>query len=285
NQPPPALDDDWNEAVCKGNNLVFAMFHTDTVAQLPNLGSTTAASAFQSYGDLTKWYYKLHGHSSYQADFDNTWGLAKALRELGVSDKSTDGIGGDIEVVNIVHGDEESKKNGEDVPFDEQEYTVNGKKYRATGAHLLMGMNTKNGVIITMEAYAARYAAATRHPPIPFSVLPALKHISDLQYLVWEAMANEKRHAVNGIHYILLAAISNIETLRLIHRALTNVGKTLQPWPGLVFGTGQNRPEGNAILASPHGLAVAFFLLQHRATLGYMYVDNVRVFAADTDQQ
>lgn len=65
----------------------------------------------------------------------------------------------------------------------------------------------------------------------------------------------------------------NMDTKQLLVTALND--KKMEVWPGVSFTT--DTPEGKALLASPIGRTIAFFLMQHKAELDFKIVSKVTV--------
>jgi hypothetical protein len=69
--------------------------------------------------------------------------------------------------------------------------------------------------------------------------------------------------------------VVNTETVRLLAVANRNTGQRLQQWPGTVFYTNAN--EGKALVGSPIGATIAYFLMQHKAELRRKHITKVTV--------
>lgn len=72
------------------------------------------------------------------------YGIDHVLREMGSSD-TLFANGGDIRLVSFAHGTSRQDDNGEWKPIGEQNYEVNGKSYRYTGAWYHFALDEVNG--------------------------------------------------------------------------------------------------------------------------------------------
>ncbi|KAF2876222.1 hypothetical protein BDV95DRAFT_560268 [Massariosphaeria phaeospora] len=214
---------------------------------------------FDYPGDLKKWGY---GSLEYDDYYDFKWSIPikKALENIGVSAKKKD-EGGPNRAWNWEH---------------ESEVTIDGKKYLPTGATFLNIFNPEDGVIIAWGNYGPAYRAKKKDPPI--ELLPKLQKWSDVAFLQWYATSG-KGDSTKNINYILQTPIENEESVSLIERALANTKKELKTWPGVEFDAESD--EGKAILGSPNGSGIGFFLTQHKKWLGNKMVVKLTVFQDD----
>lgn len=65
----------------------------------------------------------------------------------------------------------------------------------------------------------------------------------------------------------------------MIDQALANTGTSLSHYPGTVFS--MTSDAGKAIMGTPNGGGVAWFLVDHKNQLGVKEVESVRVFKTD----
>jgi hypothetical protein len=65
---------------------------------------------------------------------------------------------------------------------------------------------------------------------------------------------------------------------------LQKLGKNVEDWPGHIFDI-ENDMDAKAILASGHGKAICWFLIQHKKQLGVNDVESVRVWKEGDDMQ
>jgi hypothetical protein len=110
--------------------------------------------------------------------------------------------------------------------------------------------------------------------------LPHIRSFSDITWAFWNRAAAGK---IQNIKYFFVTTIINTETNRHIRKAL----KTLTPpkteadlWPGTDFD--METDAGKALLGSPVGRWVGYFLMQHQRQLdGNKFISKVRLFKSD----
>lgn len=82
---------------------------------------------------------------------------------------------------------------------------------------------------------------------------------------------------VSYLKYMMSVNIVNDETRAIIAHALAIYGIDIIPgWPGVIFTRGE--PEFLAILASPNGVGMTWFLSQHKQELGHKLLGQVTVY-------
>jgi hypothetical protein len=110
--------------------------------------------------------------------------------------------------------------------------------------------------------------------------LPHIRSFSDITWAFWNRAAAGN---IQNIKYFFVTTIINTETNRHIRKAL----KTLTPpkteadlWPGTDFD--METDAGKALLGSPVGRWVGYFLMQHQRQLdGNKFISKVRLFKSD----
>ncbi|KAK4954054.1 hypothetical protein LTR28_006346 [Elasticomyces elasticus] len=138
----------------------------------------------------------------------------------------------------------------------------------------------RSGFLDASFVYGPAHKGSEQVPPV--TRLPELKALSDVMFLQWQALCDKSRVSPKTLKYFLSSSIVNDATNRIIEEALRRVGQSYPPtkWPGNTFLT--TGDEGKAILATPNGRAIAWFLAQHKTQLGNKSVKQVTVFRDDT---
>jgi hypothetical protein len=259
--PRPADDTLWNQCRIKGCNLLEGMVRPDHEAgQLLTPPRDSAQSPFKDFPDeVIDWgyqYYDVEEQGSEHAKLDDYWGIADALRGLGVSDK-TKGKGGNNELVFYTHWDPNASDQNGRIPLREQEYEVEGKDgskvmYPYTGAYFLLSLNAKDGVIMTMNRKSPKNAAADYGLNIPSDKFPGLSASSDVAWGMWTLVTQQNSASVKNIKYFLCLSITNPSTLKVVARAMN--GAILGPWPGKRFWLADE--DGKALMGK---FALALF--------------------------
>ncbi|RAL15381.1 uncharacterized protein BO97DRAFT_460918 [Aspergillus homomorphus CBS 101889] len=123
--------------------------------------------------------------------------------------------------------------------------------------------NTKHGIIIADNLVSPESISKTTH----ISPLIPLRHWSDVTFLVWKRLTAQAGVAVNSIRHIFHSTISNSDTRDIIKQVLARTGRPLGVWDRPVTFA-MDSEEGRAILGTPNGSTVGFFLAQHKEELG-----------------
>jgi hypothetical protein len=286
--PPPADDSVWNRAVCKGRNLLAAIRETDQEAagryQPPPPGMTVQSpfknypQAFIDWGwsqyDAVNTIDEKYGYMDWHG-----WGIADALKGLGVSDKVVDDDDGRMLVAWMHHGPAWDGGHFQDVKG--KPYTHDGKQYKFTDAHFVYAINSEEGAILALDLKGPATVVDW-----PKSELPGLHSGSDIMYGVWKSML--EGHAADSLRYYGVVGITNVDTKGIIVRAVEDMDTEhyIQEWPGELInaGTGDNVDERFlALLGSPTGMALGYMLVQHKADMGKLRVIAVRVFLCNSE--
>ena len=114
---------------------------------------------------------------------------------------------------------------------------------------------------------------------LPF---PWLEKLSDVAFLVFQQLMKETNQPTDRLKGFLRSGVVNTETLFVTTNALRLKPNALHPaWPGRDFG-----PQSDgfaALLASPNGRGVAWFLAQHKVQLGHKTISNIRVWGEEDE--
>jgi hypothetical protein len=108
---------------------------------------------------------------------------------------------------------------------------------------------------------------------------PDLYKLSDVYFLEWQKQAGSSRR-IKHLKYFLRFHIVNTDTKRIISQA---TGNNVKVWPGDMFGI--ETDEGKALLATPNGIGVAYFLINHKPELGVKTVERVQVWRQEDDPE
>jgi hypothetical protein len=141
---------------------------------------------------------------------------------------------------------------------------------------LILRANVDIPVLIISEQYSAKTRALKRNPPVPN--LPDLRTTSDIAYGAWSMTpgATYPRH-------IITWAVQNGLTLRAMRRAIDELKVNMHSfddWPG--YRVPMESDQWKAILGSPCGAAVGFFLATHKYPFGQLQVKSIRLFEVES---
>ncbi|KAH7406736.1 hypothetical protein DE146DRAFT_753290 [Phaeosphaeria sp. MPI-PUGE-AT-0046c] len=276
---------DFEKAADKGGALICALQGTDRTAGLllrDKRSPPSAASAWTGdlRAELQTWYWRVINPTSKGCYLNKFWQIAATLQALGLDGRPKT-EGGDNLCHRIEHWDPEKQEDGHQVPAINQWYTVDGNNYRATKAHFEFIVNTKGGAIFGLYLDGPKSAARqhwfgnSKDPDI--ALLPRLRSFSDVMWAYWI----RDNPDIQNIRYFFMLGISNDQTNQLIASCLEKAGKKLSEWPGLIFDTSSD--EGHALLGSQNGATFAYFLIQHKAELGYKTITKVTIIRPESD--
>ncbi|KAK1149032.1 Mitochondrial import inner membrane translocase subunit tim8 [Aspergillus melleus] len=156
-----------------------------------------------------------------------------------------------------------------------KEFEFNGKEYDGTPGYYKGVMSVERGFISAEDNVNPAPKPGAAHPP--------LYKLSDVYFAEWQRQAGESKN-IKKLRYFLRYHIENEDTLAIISE-ITNEFTTLEEWPGTEFtiykrvrGQVQGTDEGKALLRTPNGVGVAYFLLTNKKVLGKRIPDTVRIW-------
>lgn len=138
----------------------------------------------------------------------------------------------------------------------------------STGGYYHNTYIPSRGTIIAENNYSPRHQA-------PGAEIPALNRWSDIVWLLWSQKAGNR---AGGLRTIIQENITTPFTRALMEYIEVAESDDLDlPYPGMLYT--MRSDYAKALLASPHGIGVAFMLKDHRNVLGPRY-PAVRIFTA-----
>ncbi|TKW51742.1 hypothetical protein CTA1_10600 [Colletotrichum tanaceti] len=136
--------------------------------------------------------------------------------------------------------------------------------------------NPPSSAIIFDWNFGSRFKIAKEKGDI--SDIPELHHLSDLVYFQWLEACKVKNINPDNIKLIFRSFVSHPFTFYVVRQALLNARiARIPPWEERVTLSMDTDP-GLMILGSAAGVAPAFFLIQHKATLGVKKITEVTVW-------
>ncbi|KAJ4376870.1 hypothetical protein N0V86_006306 [Didymella sp. IMI 355093] len=169
---------------------------------------------------------------------------------------------------------------------NQQYYMVGPKRYRETEAYSIIGINLDAGAAYFLNRLSPAKAAKDNWdvPEVRKEWLPALASSLDHAWAFWNR-ANAGH--LSGIEKIFSCMITNEITLALVDEALRSYPlgpgevrpRGVEKWPGNTFPVRYHAAQ--ALLGSPNGLGVGYFLAQHKHKLGNKSVERTTVFRPD----
>jgi hypothetical protein len=172
----------------------------------------------------------------------------------------------------FTHGAGDAKdEHGLRIPLNEQIYHAYGMEHRVTGASAKFGVQDKAGAIMIRVAESPRESFKRLYRrPAQEAELPQVRSLSDLLWAGWIRGSKPQERDnpdVRNLNYMFMMGIINQDTLKIMKRALHARGKSsFSVWPGDDFSC--ETPEGQALLGSPNGKPVGYFVNQRKADIG-----------------
>jgi hypothetical protein len=157
------------------------------------------------------------------------------------------------------------------IRLDEQTYQAYGREYRVTGASAKFGVQDKAGAIMISVAISPGESFKKLYGrPAQDAELPVLRSLSDVLWTGWihgSKPDSGNNPDVRNLNYMFMMWVINQDTLKILKRALHARGKSsFSVWPGDDFAC--STPEGQALLGSPNGKPVGYFVNQRKADMG-----------------
>ncbi|KAI9656040.1 MAG: hypothetical protein M1821_005101 [Bathelium mastoideum] len=204
-----------------------------------------------------------------------TWGWTEedtTNEEVNPLDFSDEGILPISSVLNQLHistvlSGYDGGPNYQIEQIQQDEVTVDGVTYPTSQGQYISAFNIHDGVIYQIDNLSP--SQTTAHP------LVELSRWSDVVFLEWSRLAGNN---LQNINYIFAYFVSNTESQQIVARAVQGHGN-LGPWPGISFFPGQD--EYQAVVGSPNGFGVAWFLISHKYWTLFKTISEVVVFTVE----
>jgi hypothetical protein len=236
----------WDEWVAKGRSLL----------QMLQCGSGPSTT-FESYDDLEKWGWERMEHEKIDR-FKKPLVDAMSYLEVGSTKDQAWSI-----------TEKHTKLR-----------VVDGEKYAQTQGSY--GLTYTAELISADNNWGPRSEGPDQVPQVDgvYLPFPLLEKLSDVAFLVFQQLMKETKQPTDRLKGLLRSEVVNTETLFVTTNALRLQPNAPHPnWPSRDFGP---RSDGfAALLASPNGRGVAWFLAQHKAQLGHKTISNIRVWGED----
>ncbi|KAI4088501.1 MAG: hypothetical protein LQ344_006015 [Seirophora lacunosa] len=160
------------------------------------------------------------------------------------------------------------------------EFEIGGREYPPTNgryhnAYIPAGPKS---TIIAQRNFSPRRLAS------PGQKIPALHRWSDIVWLAWSLTAG--REDRSQLRYIIRENITTKLTRRMMEYIIARAEPDTDflPWPGRLYDAART-DEGKALLATPHGVGVAYMLSDHADALGGRRYPAVCIFTAPTREE
>ena len=241
----------WDQAVRKGNILVALMNGpVDCVEQ----------SQWTNMDDLAAngWTQEVNRATRLKEPFKSIWS------ELGIPRRDVKRI--------------EWKHSKSSAPIGPE-----GMIYEPTGA-MYENIYCKE-MIIADHNFGPDHRGGEKSPPMVGSEIIPLKQWSDVTFIQYqdyckqhETTTSTSEACLRGLRGVMRANVVGAKTREIANEALSQSGRLLRGWDHRATWAIEEE-SAQAILATPNGLGVAWFLAQHKAQLGHKVVTEVSVFS------
>ncbi|KAL4869553.1 hypothetical protein BDV12DRAFT_196179 [Aspergillus spectabilis] len=148
--------------------------------------------------------------------------------------------------------------------YQDREYMDGDELQGGTFAYYIGSASPQAGYISAEDNANAMYQAGVPGPEP--------RRLSDIYYLIWKQIAKISKELRN-IKYFIRFHVINTQSKTVALKACDN---DVPFWPGKDFD--MSTTEGKALLGSPNGSGVAYFLINHKQDLGVKVVKKVTVF-------
>lgn len=128
-------------------------------------------------------------------------------------------------------------------------------------------MSTVTGFISAEQNFGPEYMSEKYDKP---RRAPPLKKLSDVLFIKWQSLGGD----IQNLKYFIRLHIKNDMTRGRIKDA---VGEVVPRWPGVTYE--MTEEKGQALLGTPNGIGVAYFLIQHKPQLGIRAPTKVTVWS------
>ncbi|KAL8751620.1 MAG: hypothetical protein Q9184_006011 [Pyrenodesmia sp. 2 TL-2023] len=152
---------------------------------------------------------------------------------------------------------------------DPKQHEPTHGKYRNT--YILADINS---MIICHASYSPKHEAKNGQ------AWPELYRWSDVAWLAWSQIAGDQKGKLRYIVRDDITTPSTRKWMEYIKRAKPNTN--FLPWPGQLYDL--TSEEGKALLATPHGVGLAYMVADHREELSYKTFPAVCIWTAPSDQ-
>lgn len=241
----------WDQAVMKGNHLI---------ALINGPVNCVKQSQWANIDDLAAngWIQEVNRVIELKEPFKSIWS------ELGIPLTNVKRI--------------EWKHTESSAPIGPE-----GIIYRPTGGRY-QNIYCK-GAIIADFNFGPDNRGGRKSPPMVASEIVPLKQWSDVTFIQYQDYC--KRHdtitstfeaCLRGLRGVVRANFVSAKTREIANEALSKSGKLLRGWDHRAIWAIEEE-SAQAILATPNGQGVAWFLAQHKAQLGHKVVTEVSVFS------
>ena len=137
---------------------------------------------------------------------------------------------------------------------------------KGTNGHYVLDINTIDGLLINEVLKSPKFALndpQDNSPTRPSDPTPDLQRRSDLTWLMWAKRSADTGRPPSGLRYVLDHVVTTEATQTIVKRILGDKGRVVAPWPGYKVDKLRSA-EFKAMVGSPHGFGLAFFLADHR---------------------
>jgi hypothetical protein len=113
--------------------------------------------------------------------------------------------------------------------------------------------------------------------------IPLLKRLSDVTFLTWKSLTRLDPNHIATLKYVFRLTIITPETMSILNAINTRMVGGIGDWPGVDLPIADHPHDyGVAALGTPHGIGVAYFLIQHKEYFPGKTISKIRVWTTGT---
>ncbi|KAK5732265.1 hypothetical protein LTR17_010711 [Elasticomyces elasticus] len=160
-----------------------------------------------------------------------------------------------------------------------------GAQFGATLAEYRNKLNPKAGMLVCLWNYGPDWTIQRNGGRGP---IPPLWRFSDVLWLQWKAAAQSAGESVSNIKYFIRNGVADTDSLAVLGE-IEQSGYPIKAWPGFTFEMhegGTKESIARALLGTPNGNGIVFFLAQHlRQTGKRLTVSKVQFWGNPADRK
>ncbi|KAJ5908840.1 hypothetical protein N7495_001522 [Penicillium taxi] len=244
----------WQNIFLKGRNLRCAMDYDENIAAgcFPEDNVPPIRSAWTSYGDLKTWGWAKTNNgpeSSYFAELDDS---VKILQGLGVQPQN-------LEYIEWRH---------------DKDVVVGGVEYGKTGGYYHEFYDAADGVILADNNRSPEQVKSD----CPVEHMTKLRKWSDVVFLQWQRLCQQRKASVKNLKYIVRSFITNTTT-KTIMRQVLGEAQDFNDWKKYKKGISFDRSNQyfNGLLGTPNVASSAWLLINHKPQLGKKRISEITI--------
>jgi hypothetical protein len=162
-------------------------------------------------------------------------------------------------------------------PLQSLSKSQNGQRRKGTNAKYMNQYNAFYGMVVVVSVLSPQYSSKLDENK--GSIVPVVKTWSDISWVEYWSQANTGARTPERLKYFLIHTVVNFETREVVDELQPSIPK----WgdDGNKYFSTTIEPN-RAMLGTPLGRGMSYFLLNHKAQLGVKEISGFRIFMHET---